>query len=112
MSETIVANEIFDRVLEGVSPEVRVIVEDGIKAFGKDTAANPAFTDKVKCDRLRKAFDALTRQLLDRIEALNSEQSLFLCTGALADQVDLGEGPIQLLDRGIYDGLMAAFQAA
>jgi hypothetical protein len=112
VSETIVANEIFDRVLEGVSPEVRVIVEDGIKAFGKDTAANPAFTDKVKCDRLRKAFDALTRQLLDRIEALNSEQSLFLCTGALADQVDLGEGPIQLLDRGIYDGLMAAFQAA
>ena len=112
MSETIVANEIFDRVLEGVSPEVRGIVEDGIKAFGKDTAANPAFTDKVKCDRLRKAFDALTRQLLDRIEALNSEQSLFLCTGALADQVDLGDGPIQLLDRGIYDGLMAAFQAA
>lgn|GEM_PF-4877753 len=112
MSETIVANEIFDRVLEGVSPEVRGIVEDGVKAFGKDTAANPAFTDKVKCDRLRKAFDALTRQLLDRIEALNSEQTLFLCTGALADQVDLGEGPIQLLDRGIYDGLMAAFQAA
>jgi hypothetical protein len=112
VSETIVANEIFDRVLEGVSPEVRGIVEDGVKAFGKDTAANPAFTDKVKCDRLRKAFDALTRQLLDRIEALNSEQTLFLCTGALADQVDLGEGPIQLLDRGIYDGLMAAFQAA
>ena len=112
MSETIVANEIFDRVLEGVSPEVRGIVEDGIKAFGKDSATNPAFTDKVKCDRLRKAFDALTRQLLDRIEALNEEQSLFLCTGALADQVDLGEGPIQLLDRGVYDGLMAAFKAA
>jgi hypothetical protein len=112
VSETIVANEIFDRVLEGVSPEVRGIVEDGIKAFGKDSATNPAFTDKVKCDRLRKAFDALTRQLLDRIEALNSEQSLFLCTGALADQVDLGEGPIQLLDRGLYDGLMAAYRAA
>jgi len=112
VSETIVANEIFDRVLEGVSPEVRGIVEDGIKAFGKDSATNPAFTDKVKCDRLRKAFDALTRQLLDRIEALNEQQSLFLCTGALADQVDLGEGPILLLDRGIYDGLMAAFKAA
>ena len=112
LSETIVANEIFDRVLEGVSPEVRSIVEDGVKAFGKDSVANPAFTDKVKSDRLRKAFDALTRQLLDRIEALNEQQMLFLCTGALADQVDLGEGPITLLDRALYNGLLASYKAA
>ena len=112
MSETTVANEIFDRVMEGVSPEIRSIVEDGVKAYGKDIATNPAFTDKVKSDRLRKSFDALTRSLIDRIEALNDHQMLFLCTGALADVVDLGDGPVTFLDKAIYDGLMAAFKAA
>lgn len=112
MSDTMTVNQIYERVLDGVSPEVRAIVDDGIKAYGKDPAANPAFTDKVKSDRLRKGFDALTRQLLDRIEALNEHQMLFLCTGALADVVDVGEGPVTLLDRGIYDGLMAAYKAA
>jgi hypothetical protein len=98
--------------LDGVSPEVKAIVDDGIKAYGKDSATNPAFTDKVKCDRLRKGFDALTRQLLDRIEALNDNQMLFLATGALADTVDVGEGSVTLLDGGIYDALMTAFKAA
>lgn len=111
MSETTAANQIFDRVLEGVSPEVRAIVEDGVKTYGKDSVANPSFTDKIKSDRLRKGFDALTRQLLDRIEALNDNQMLFLCTGALADSVDLGEGTVTLLDRGVYDGLMSAYKA-
>ncbi|MGH7441899.1 MAG: hypothetical protein ACREKE_04410, partial [bacterium] len=110
MSGTAVANQIFDRVTDGVSPEVRGIVEDSLKIFAKDTATNPAITDKVKSDRLRKGFDALTRSLLERIEALNEEQALFLCTGALADQVDLGDGPITLLDRGVYDGLMNAYR--
>jgi hypothetical protein len=112
MSETTTVNQIYDRVLEGVSPEVKAIVDDGIKAYGKDPATNPAFTDKVKSDRLRKAFDALTRQLLDRIEALNENQMLFLCTGALGDTVDVGEGPVTLLDGGIYQGLLAAYRAA
>ena len=49
---------------------------------------------------------------MDRIEALNDQQMLFLCTGALADQVDLGDGPINLLDRALYDGLMASYKAA
>jgi hypothetical protein len=111
MSDTATVNQVFERVLDGVSPEVRAIVEDGIKAYGKDSVANPAFTDKVKSDRLRKAFDALTRQLLDRIEALNDNQMLFLCTGALADTVDVGEGPVTLLDHGLYNGLMAAYKA-
>ena len=107
MSGTTVANEIFDRVLDGASPEVRSIVEDGVKAWGKDSAV---VAEKIKSDRLRKAFDALTRSLLDRIEGLNDEQMLFLCTGALGDVVDFGEGPINLVDRAFYDGLMAAFK--
>ncbi len=110
MSGTAVANQIFDRVMEGVSPEVRGITEDSLKIYAKDTAANPAITDKVKSDRLRKAFDSLTRSLLERIEALNDHQMLFLCTGALADQVDLGEGPVVLLDRGVYDALLEAYR--
>ncbi|HTB22977.1 MAG TPA: hypothetical protein VK914_09745 [bacterium] len=85
-------------------------MEDALKIFGKDPATNPAFTDKVKSDRLRKAFDSLTRSLIDRIESLNENQMLFLCTGALADQVDLGEGSITLLDRGIYDALLEAYR--
>src|SRR5574338_320237 len=104
MSETTVVNQIYDRVLEGVSPEVRAIMDDGIKAYGKDTATNPSFTDKIKCDRLRKGFDAVTRQLLDRIEALNEHQMLFLCTRALADTVDVGEGPDTLLNTDLYNG--------
>ena len=108
MSGTTVANEIFDRVLDGASPEVRSIVEDGLKAFGKDSSV---VADKVKSDRLRKAFDALTRNMLDRIEGLNEQQMLFLCTGALADAVDLGEGPIQILDRGFYDQLLEAYRS-
>jgi hypothetical protein len=111
MSGTAVANEIFERVLEGVSPEVRGIVEDGIKAYAKDTAQNPSFTDKVKSDRLRKAFDALTRALIDRVEALNDNQMLFFCTGAIADEVTLqGEPTAKLLDRGLYDQLMETFK--
>jgi hypothetical protein len=112
MSDTAVANAIFDRVTDGVPAEVRSIAEDALKIFAKDPATNPQFTDKVKCDRLRKAFDALTRALLERIESLNDEQMLFLCTGALADQVDLGEGPVTLLERDVYDGLMAAYKTA
>jgi hypothetical protein len=95
--------------MDGCTPEVRAIVEDGVKAWGKDVAV---VAEKIKSDRLRKAFDALTRSLLDRIEGLNDEQMLFLCTGALGDTVDLGEGPIVILDRGVYDGLMVAFKAA
>jgi len=95
--------------MDGVSPEVRTIVEEALKIFGKDPVTNPAFTDKVKSDRLRKGFDALTRALLERIEALNDNQMLFLCTGALADQVDVGEGSVTLLDRGVYDALMVAY---
>ena len=111
MSETAVANEIFDRVLEGISPEIRSIVEDGVKAYAKDTAQNASFTDKVKADRLRKGFDALSRALIDRMEALNDQQMLFLCTGAVADEVSLsGEAPVKLLDRAIYDQLMAIFK--
>jgi hypothetical protein len=111
MSETLVVNEIFERVLDGISPEVRGIVEDGIKAYSKETASNPAFTDKVKSDRLRKAFDALSRALIDRLEALNENQILFFCTGALADEVTLpGEATAKLLDRGIYDALLAIFK--
>ena len=53
MSETAVANEIFEKVLEGVTPEIRAIVEDALKTFAKDPATNPSFTDKVKSDRLR-----------------------------------------------------------
>jgi hypothetical protein len=106
-----VANEIFDRVLDGVSPEVRSIVEDGIKAYVKDAAQNASFTDKVKSDRLRKAFDSLSRALIDRIEALNDQQMLFFCTGAIADEVTLpGEPTAKLLDRGIYDQLMEIFK--
>ena len=110
MNETIVANEIFDKVMEGLSPEVRSIMEDALKIFGKDPVANPAFTDKVKSDRLRKGFDAVSRALIDRIESLNDQQMLFLCTGALADQVDLGDGPVTLLNRGVYDGLLEAYR--
>src|SRR5882724_4918847 len=111
MSGTAVANEISERVLDGISPEVRGIVEDGIKAYNKDIATNPSFTDKVKSDRLRKAFDALSRALIDRIEALNESQILFLCTGAIADEVTLpGERTTQLLDRGIYDNLLASMK--
>jgi hypothetical protein len=105
-----VANEIFDKVMEGLSPEVRSIMEDALKIFGKDPVSNPAFTDKVKSDRLRKGFDAVSRALIDRIESLNEHQQLFLCTGALADQVDLGEGPVTLLNRGVYDGLLEAYR--
>ena len=63
MSETAVANELFERVLDGISPEVRAIVEDGIKAYGKDTATNPSFTDKVKSDRLRKGDSTAATEL-------------------------------------------------
>lgn len=107
MGETAVANELYERVLDGISPEVRSIVDDGIKAYAKDTATNPTFSDKVKSDRLRKAFDSLTRALIDRLEALNENQMLFFCTGALADEVSLpGEAPVKLLDRGVYDSLL------
>jgi hypothetical protein len=105
-----VVNEIFDKVMDGMTPEVRTIVEDSLKIFGKDPVTNPAFTDKVKSDRLRKAFDAITRGLLERIESLNDQQMLFLCTGALADQVDVGEGSVTLLDRKVYDALMEAYR--
>ncbi len=111
MSGTAVVNEIFDRVLDGISPEIRTIVEDGIKAYGKDIVTNPSFTDKVKADRLRKSFDALTRALIERIEALNDYQMLFLCTGALGDEISVGgDAPVKLLSRQVYDGLMNIYK--
>src|SRR6185436_1986852 len=100
-------------VLEGTTPECRVIVEDGLRAYTKDTATNPSFTDKVKCEKLRKTFDSLTRNLIDRkLDSLNDAQMLFLCTGALADEVQVpgkpGEPEItaKLLNRDFYDALL------
>ncbi|MES2201498.1 MAG: hypothetical protein V4498_04530 [candidate division FCPU426 bacterium] len=113
MNEAVSTENIYEKVMEGVSPEVRGIVEDGLKIYAKDAGQNATVTDKVKADRLRKSFDALSRALMDRVEALNDPQMVFLCTGALADTVALnGEGTVTLLDRGVYDGLTKAFKSA
>lgn len=102
--------------MEGITPECRAIVEDGLRAYTKDTATNPSFTDKVKCEKLRKSFDSLTRNLVDRkLDSLNDAQMLFLCTGALADEVQVAGKPgepeitAKLLNRDFYDSLMAEF---
>jgi hypothetical protein len=117
MAETAVVNQIFEKTMEGITPECRAIVEEGLRAFAKDTATNPMFTDKVKCERLRKGFDSLTRNLVDRkLDSLNDQQMLFLCTGALADEVKLESKPgepeivAKLLPRDLYDALMAEFK--
>jgi hypothetical protein len=113
---TVMTNEIYEKVMEGVSPEVRGVVEDGLRAWTKDPATNPSFTDKVKCEKLRKAFESLCRTLLERQpETLNPSQQLFINTGALADEVELaarpGEEPVvaKLLARAFYDKLAEAF---
>ena len=117
MSDTAVANELYDLVMEGVTPEARAIMDDGIRAFSKDQEKFPTFTDKVKSQRLRKGFDAIQRQLLEKIETLNENQILFLSTGALADKVTVAadanqdEVTVDLLDRKIYDGLLDILRA-
>ncbi|HRU39354.1 MAG TPA: hypothetical protein P5511_05710, partial [Candidatus Goldiibacteriota bacterium] len=84
---TIAAGEAISRVYEGVPSDVQEIVNTALDFYGKEKSdAGNKIEDVVKVNKLRNAYNTLVTCLInERLNKLNRNQMLFLCTGAIAD---------------------------
>src|SRR5579872_1381391 len=75
----------YESLMKGVDAEVRQQVEDNIVFFCND-ADTSAIAEKSRSDKLRRSYDKLVDWIVsNRLNELNSQQSTFLCTGAIGD---------------------------
>lgn len=103
--------EAINKVFEGIPADVQQTVLTAIEFFGKEKSdAGNKIEDVVKVNKLRNGFNTLvTTMINERLNKLNRHQMLFLCTGAIADSVEIGGNKVELLDKGVYDALLATF---
>src|SRR5512147_2562631 len=93
MAETQAAatGEAISKVFEGVPADVQQTVITAIEFFGREKSeAGNKIEDVVKVNKLRNGYNTLVTSLInERLNKLNRHQMLFLCTGAIADSVEV-----------------------
>ncbi len=108
----IIANgEAINKTFEGVDPQVKEAVLTALEFYSREKSENGnKIEDVVKVNKLKTAFNTLVTSLInDRMNKLNLNQQLFLTTGALADYCEINGTRIELLDAGVYNGLLETF---
>jgi hypothetical protein len=110
---TTVSGAQFDLLMAGVDEETTKQVEDSIVLFAND--ADTAMTaEKYRADKLRLGYNALVDFLIsNKLNELNNQQIVFLCTGAIGDKITVQMQPapkeIQLLPPAFYESLLKSF---
>jgi len=96
----------FNQLMLGVDAEVRKQVEDSMYFFfdEEDTSAQG---EKSRADKLRNAFNNLYMFLVtNKLNDLNAEQMVFLCSGALDEKLvmvfDGQQHEMQILPPNVY----------
>ncbi len=108
---TVKPGEAINNVLEGISEDVKKTVIDAVEFYNKEKSeAGHKIEDMVKVNKLRNAYNTLVSALLDRMNALNKFQRLFLTTGVLADVVESNGTTITLVEPAIYAALFDSFE--
>jgi hypothetical protein len=113
MSEAAIKEgEAINYVLEGIDPAVKEGVLTAIEFYGKEKSENGnKIEDVIKVNKLRTAFNTLVSALITtRMNDLNKQQRLFLCSGAIGDVVEINGNKINLLDSGLYAELLEKFE--
>ena len=103
--------EAINKVFEGIPADVQQTVITAIEFFNKEKSdAGNKIEDVVKVNKIRNAYNTLvTTMLNERLNKLNRHQMLFLCTGALADSVEINGTKVELLDSKVYNELLNTF---
>jgi hypothetical protein len=113
MEETQVAatGEAINKVFEGIPADVQSTVITAIEFFAREKSdAGNKIEDVVKVNKIRNAYNTLVTSILnERLNKLNRHQMLFLCTGALADSVQINGNRVVLLDSKVYSELLNNF---
>jgi|DewCreStandDraft_4_1066084.scaffolds.fasta_scaffold37422_1 hypothetical protein len=110
-TETIAQGEAINKVFEGINSEVQETVLDAIEFYVREkTDSGNKIDDVIKVNKLRNAYNTLVSCLVnERMNKLNRHQMLFLCTGAIADKVEINGKVIELLDTEVYNWLLENF---
>ncbi len=102
----------FEKVMEGVDAETRTIVENCLLFFADDTDTSTT-AEKARSDKLRAAYNTLVDFLVsNRLNELNPQQTAFLCTGALADNIAVQSGTpraVEMFPSELYKHLVDIF---
>ena len=104
----------FEQLMEGVDAETRKQVEDCIVFFSND-ADTSAAAEKIRADKLRTGYNNLVDFMVNnRLNELNPQQTIFLCTGAIGDTITVqaanASKNIDLLPADFYSDLLKSFQ--
>ena len=103
--------EAINHIFEGLDQTIKDAVLGALEFFSKEKSENGnKIEDVVKVNKLRNAYNSLVSALInERMNSLNKFQELFLCTGAIADVVEIGGNKITLLDPQVYAKLFEDF---
>jgi len=99
------------KVLEGVDQAVREGVLTALEFYGREKSENGnKIEDVVKVNKLRTEYNKLVTSLVTtRLNDLNKNQKLFLCTGAIGDKAVINGNQVNLLESDIYYALLENF---
>ncbi len=104
-------NEHFNALMQGAPEDLRKSMLEAIGTFSKPNDASSGINDKVKCDKLRAAFDQLQRYLLsNKLDSLNDQQKVFLVSGAVGDRVVAISSAFTLLEPKLYNQILKSVQ--
>jgi hypothetical protein len=100
-------------LMKEVDAETRKQFEDGLLFFAND-ADTSGMAEKTRADKLRTAYNILVEYLVsNRLNDLNLEQRVFLCTGSIGDSVTVqfNNAPkvLNLLPPEFYSLLLKTF---
>ncbi|HET9869007.1 MAG TPA: hypothetical protein VFR02_00725, partial [bacterium] len=103
----------YQELMKEVDAETRKQFEDGLIFFAND-ADTSGMAEKTRADKLRTAYNLLVEFLVsNRLNDLNLEQRVFLCTGAIDDSVTVmvNNAPkvLALLPPEFYSLLLKTF---
>lgn len=106
-----VNGEAINKTFEGVDPQVKEGVLTALEFYSREKSENGnKIEDVIKVNKLKTAFNSLVSYLVnERMNKLNLNQQLFLATGAIADSCEINGSTIELLDPGVYSGLLETF---